>query len=35
MAIGLVTTMIALKRRISVGFDVEAFWKSLEIRTNL
>jgi O-antigen/teichoic acid export membrane protein len=29
MATGLVATVIVLKRRISVGFDVEAFWKSL------
>jgi len=29
MATGLVTMTIALKKRISVGFDVEAFWKSL------
>jgi len=29
MVIGLVTMVIVLKRRISLGFDVEAFWKSL------
>jgi len=29
MATGLVTTAIALKRRMHVGFDSEAFWKSL------
>ena len=29
MAVGLVTVTIVLRRRISVGFDVEAFWKGL------
>jgi len=29
MVVGLVTVTIALRRRISVGFDVEAFWKAL------
>jgi hypothetical protein len=29
MAVGLVTVTIALRRRISVGFDIEAFWKAL------
>jgi O-antigen/teichoic acid export membrane protein len=29
MATGLVLTIFALKSRISVGFDIEAFWKSL------
>ena len=29
MAVGLVTLMIALRRGILVGFDVEAFWKGL------
>jgi len=29
MAVGLVTTTITLRRRISVSFDVEAFWKCL------
>jgi len=29
MAVGLVTVTVALKPRISFGFDVEAFWKGL------
>jgi O-antigen/teichoic acid export membrane protein len=29
MVAGLVTVMIALKSRIGIGFDVEAFWKAL------